>query len=527
MLLQTRPLTSRLLRTESICLRCLLRLSRVLIPPPSRPFSVSPRRKEAIDAKPITQGLFRRGYFSANGVLAISINQLRHTASIYNTSGKESEARDAPESGELPGSPTAPDVFNTAKRIVSAPPLLEFPHRRRKRLKGEQNGTHDTEPIMPPDASSRLSTLSTSLPPSSLRRLLTAYFSLAKPRLSFLIVLTTATAYSLYPVPALLLPTTTTSPSLSALTLLFLTAGTTLCTASANALNMLFETKHDAKMSRTRNRPIVRGLIGKKGALLFAGVAGVVGTGSLWFGVNPTAAFLGGLNIFLYAGVYTPMKRVSVLNTWVGAVVGAIPPLMGWVAAAGQSATGSGEWRELLFSEGSVGGWLLAGLLFAWQFPHFNALSWNIRDEYKNAGHRMLVWVNPRMNGRVAFRYALLLLPICGGLWWYGITDQGFLITSSMVNSWMVREAWKFWRQEGHKGSARGLFWASVWHLPVVMVLAMAHKKGLWEGIWRRVLGEGLEEGTWIEDEEEELTEFSERGRRLQRPGTPTASTVV
>ncbi len=290
---------------------------------------------------------------------------------------------------------------------------------------------------------------------------------------------------------------------------------------------MLFETEHDAKMSRTRNRPIVRGLIGKKGALLFAGVAGVVGTGSLWFGVNPTAAFLGGLNIFLYAGVYTPMKRISVLNTWVGAVVGAIPPLMGWVAAAGQSATGSGEWRELLFSEGSVGGWLLAGLLFAWQFPHFNALSWNIRDEYKNAGHRMLVWVNPRMNGRVAFRYALLLFPICGGLWWYGITDQGFLITSSIVNAWMVREAWKFWRQEGHKGSARGLFWASIWHLPVVMVLAMAHKKGLWEGIWRRIVGQELGEGTWIEDQEEEPMKVSERGRRLQRPVTPTASAVV
>ena len=252
---------------------------------------------------------------------------------------------------------------------------------------------------------------------------------------------------------------------------------------------MLMEPKYDAQMSRTRNRPLVRGLIGKKGALIFAGLTGLLGVGSLWFGVNPTVAFLGGLNIFLYAGVYTPMKRLSVLNTWIGAVVGAIPPLMGWAAAAGQSASGTGEWRELLFSEESVGGWLVAGLLFAWQFPHFNSLSWPIREEYKNAGYRMLVWTNTRMNGRVALRYSILMFPICFGLVYFNITDRGFLVTSSIVNAWMVREAWSFWRKEGHKGSARGLFWASIWHLPVVMVLAMVHKKGLWEDGWKRLVG--------------------------------------
>ena len=250
------------------------------------------------------------------------------------------------------------------------------------------------------------------------------------------------------------------------------------------------EPEHDAKMSRTRNRPIVRGLIGKRGALAFAAISGAVGLGALYYGVNPTVAFLSVLNIFLYAGVYTPMKRLSVVNTWVGALVGGIPPLMGWAAAAGQSATGNGGWQELLFGDSSAGGWLLAGLLFVWQFPHFNALSWTIREEYKNAGYRMLAWTNPRMNGRVALRYSLLFVPVCVGLWWFGVTDRGFLVTSSVVNAWIVREAWRFWRREGHRGSARGLFWASVWHLPVVMVLAMVHKKGLWEGIWKSAVGE-------------------------------------
>lgn len=378
----------------------------------------------------------------------------------------------------------------------------ELPHRRRKRLKSEEEAAANSSELIPPDASSRLSTISTRLPPSSLRRLFSLYLSLSKPRLSFLIVLTTAAAYSLYPVPPLLLPQTTASPSLSTLTLVFLTSGTALCSASANALNMLFEPEHDAKMSRTRNRPLVRGYIGKRGALVFATVAGTVGVGSLYFGVNPTVAFLGGLNIFLYAGIYTPMKRVSVLNTWVGAVVGGIPPLMGWAAAAGQSAAASGGWEELLFSEASVGGWLLASLLYTWQFPHFNALSWTIREEYKHAGYRMLAWVNPRMNGRVAFRYAVLSFPICGALWWYGITDQGFLFTSSVVNAWIIREAWRFWRRDGHKGSARALFWAGVWHLPVIMVLAMAHKKGFWEAIWQRLDGHAAEEDWWMDEED-------------------------
>ena len=488
MLLLPKANRRSLSEATTICLRCLLQKSRKQLI--RQQFSSSVSRNGTRVAKPLRKVL-RREYFSANGTIPllraqwpdpITINEsiVGRSPVLENASMKTAKL----QQHELPLSQH------------HLPDITEPPHRRRKRLKAQS----DQDAPLPLDASSHLSTLSSSMPANSAPRLLTTCMSLSKPRLSALIVLTTASAYSLYPVPDLLLSTTTVAPSLSALTLVFLTSGTALCCASANALNMLFEPKYDAMMSRTRNRPLVRGLISKRGALLFATLAGALGTGSLWFGVNPTVAFLGGLNILLYAGIYTPMKRISVLNTWAGALVGGIPPLMGWAAAAGQNATSSGEWRELLFSEGSVGGWLLAGLLFAWQFPHFNSLSWAIREEYKKAGYRMLVWVNPRMNGRVALRYAILCFPICAGLWWFQITDQGFLVTSSVVNAWMVREAWQFWRKQGHKGSARGLFWASVWHLPVVMVLAMVHKKGLWEGIWKRVNGESDEEEEWIDD---------------------------
>ncbi|KAI9865409.1 MAG: Protoheme IX farnesyltransferase, mitochondrial [Trichoglossum hirsutum] len=461
-------------------------------------------------AVPPPRSVFRgKEYFLANSFLEGNKNanvSRRSKRRLLLTTGSSAAAVDPSRQSNK-----AQDGCRAAiEQAVSAIPIPEeYPHRRRWRQRHLQQesispilppaefGSSTPDPVIPPDASSRLTTLSSALPSRSLRRLITAYLSLSKPRLSFLIVLTTTTAYSLYPVPALLLPSTTASPSLSTLTLLFLTTGTALTCASANAFNMLLEPSHDAKMSRTRNRPLVRKLISPRGALAFAITTGLAGLGALYYGVNPTVAFLGGFNIFLYAGIYTPLKRISVLNTWVGALVGGIPPLMGWAAAAGQSATGTGGWNELLLGEGSAGGWLLAALLFTWQFPHFNALSWTIREEYKNAGYRMLAWMNPRMNARVAVRYSLAFFPICVGLWWVGVTDQGFLVTSSVINAWIVREALRFWRKQGAGGSARGLFWASVWHLPVVLVLAMAHKKGLWEGVWNSVSGaeEAREEG--------------------------------
>jgi heme o synthase len=317
------------------------------------------------------------------------------------------------------------------------------------------------------------------------------YLSLSKPRLSFLIVLTSTAAYSLYPIPDILTTTaslaSTTTLSASTLTLAYLTTGTFLSSASANTLNMLFEPKYDALMTRTRNRPLVRKLVTPTAASLFAFSTGTVGLSLLYLGTNPTVAVLSALNIFLYAGIYTPMKRVSVLNTWVGAIVGGIPPLMGWAAAAGQSATVEHHsWQDLLLTEDALGGWLLAALLFAWQFPHFNALSHSIKDEYRNAGYRMLAWTNPAMNGRVALRYSVLLFPICAGLCWAGVVNNAFLAVSTACNVWISREAYKFWRKGGAGGSARGLFWASIWSLPLLMVGGLMCKKGVWDGVFDR-----------------------------------------
>lgn len=367
--------------------------------------------------------------------------------------------------------------------IRNGPQPLEndatLPHRRRRRRYGE-----DSPHELPPDASSQLSAQAASHAAQSLRQRFFTYLSLSKPRLTFLMVLTTTTAYSLFPVAITPL---STSMSLSPLILLNLTAGTALSSACANALNMLMEPAHDAKMTRTRTRPLVRALITPRAAMVFAIACGTSGVAILNYGVNPTVAFLSALNIFLYAGIYTPMKRLHVANTWAGAVVGGIPPLMGWAAAAGQASMNSeAGWRDLLFDPAtSTGGWLLAALLFAWQFPHFNAIAYTIRHEYANAGYKMLASVNVPKNGLIALRYSLVMVPICAGLCYTGVTGWSFFATSSVVNGWLIREAWRFWRQDGGKGSARGLFWASVWQLPLILVLAMVHKSGLWERFFK------------------------------------------
>lgn len=386
--------------------------------------------------------------------------------------------------------PTAPEMIQAETAVPSAHVQASeelLPHRRRKVRKLQQD-IQGYDKTIALDASSQLATAASNLPSrAAFRRRFATYLSLTKPRLSFLIVLTSATAYSLYPVPDILSSTTsleTTTLSTSTLTLLFLTAGTFLSSASANTLNMLYESESDAKMSRTRSRPLVRNLVSPRAAGAFALLCGTAGLMLLDLGTSSTVAGLSALNIFLYAGVYTPMKRISILNTWIGAVVGAIPPMMGWVAAAGQAATAEHHsWQDLLFSESSVGGWCLAGLLFAWQFPHFNALSHAVRFEYRDAGLRMLAWTNPAMNGRVALRYSLAMFPLCFGLWWTGVVNGGFLAISTVCNIWMTKEAVGLWKNPGSSGSARRLFWASIWHLPLVMVGALVCKKGIWDGL--------------------------------------------
>ncbi|CAI5759902.1 unnamed protein product [Candida verbasci] len=319
----------------------------------------------------------------------------------------------------------------------------------------------------------KIETLSIPKNKSEFRVALNSYIKLTKPNLTILVTLSAICSYAISPL------------SVTLYELLFLTSGTALCSGAANAINMGREPDFDRKMPRTVGRPVVRGLISPKQAYKFASLTGTLGCLTLWFGVNPTVAILGFSNIILYAWIYTSMKRKSILNTWVGAIVGAIPPLMGWAASS---------------SLMHPGAWCLAGLLYAWQFPHFNALSHNIADQYKSAGYVMTAAENPKLNARVALRYSILMFPLCFGLSYFGVTDWVFPFDSAIANAWLTYLAFKFWKQQqiNYKPSnikinsegiklagiyAKKLFWCSVWHLPAVLILAMIHKKDQWNRI--------------------------------------------
>lgn len=308
---------------------------------------------------------------------------------------------------------------------------------------------------------------------TGLRDELRAYVKLTKPNLTVLVTLSCICSYAISPL------------SVSFFELCFLTAGTALCSGAANAINMGREPDFDKQMPRTMGRPVVRGLITPQQAYNFAALIGTTGVAMLWFGVNPVVASLGLFNIVLYAWIYTSMKRKSILNTWVGAIVGAIPPLMGWAASS-----------SLLHP----GAWCLAGLLYAWQFPHFNALSHGIAQQYKQAGYVMTAAENPKLNARVALRYSILMFPLCFGLSYFGVTDWVFPFDSAIANGWQAYLAFKFWQQQlknykNPKGPtsegialagihAKKLFWCSVWHLPAVLILAMLHKKDQWDRLY-------------------------------------------
>ncbi|RMZ87503.1 hypothetical protein DV736_g5271, partial [Chaetothyriales sp. CBS 134916] len=531
---------------DGICAKCLFRATSNSQRPAVHPSTIYTRRKIQSSAPPdrsvqrsmlVVKQSFIDGYFSANN--SIEQSWLGNKALVVWRTGTEAQSQLKLEvSTAYHGSVIASGPAAFPAECVDTSATFERegqevsrggselnttvtkenmpPHRRRKQQKEAASNMQvpAVEQQLPLDASSLLTTATASLPPTArFRRRLTTYLSLSKPRLSFLILLTTTSSYSLYPIPEILsssaaadLPTTF---STSTLTFLFLTSGTFLSCACANTLNMLIESKYDALMTRTRNRPLVRNLISRPGAAAFALACGTTGLSLLYFGTNPTVAGLSALNIFLYAGVYTPMKRVSAANTWVGAIVGGIPPLMGWCAAAGQAATSEHHsWQDLLFSNQAVGGWLLAALLFAWQFPHFMSLSHSIRDDYRNAGHKMLAWINPARNARVALRYSLAMFPICTGLYWAGIVNQGFLAISTACNLWMTREAVRFWQKQGAGGSARGLFWASVWQLPLVLVGALVCKNRIWDWVFgekeqSEMLYVGQEESASIQKSED------------------------
>lgn len=275
------------------------------------------------------------------------------------------------------------------------------------------------------------------------------YSRLAKIKLTALVVMTAAAGYAMAPVP------------FDPIIFFVSSLGTGLASCTANSINQYFEVPFDSNMNRTKNRPLVRGQISPLHAVSFAVACGVPGITLLTLAVNPLTGFLGALNIFLYTCCYTPLKRLSIANTWVGAVVGAIPPIMGWTAATGALEPGA---------------LLLGAFLFSWQFPHFNALSWNLKEDYSRGGYRMMSVTHPAMCKRVALRHSVGLIGLSTLAPVLDVTTWTFPIISLPINLYISFLAFRFYRK-GDRNSARKLFFCSLWHLPMLLLLALTCKK--------------------------------------------------
>jgi protoheme IX farnesyltransferase len=236
--------------------------------------------------------------------------------------------------------------------------------------------------------------------------------------------------------------------------------GTWLVAGSAATLNQLFEISRDAIMKRTQHRPLPAGRILPSTAWMFAIVTALAGMALLGLGTNAITAWLGLANLVIYAFIYTPMKRLSTLNTLVGAICGGIPPMMGYTAATGHLAPAAIA---------------LGLLLFVWQIPHFLALAWLYRDEYEKAGFRMLPVVDRtgRFTCRMILLYSVLLIPASLAESVLGGAGVWYTLSALLLGCAMVALAVAFLRAP-HRVNARKVFLASVIYLPLLLMAMVA-----------------------------------------------------
>lgn len=272
---------------------------------------------------------------------------------------------------------------------------------------------------------------------------------LSKIRLTGLVVVTTMAGYAIAPMP------------LDPLILAYATVGTALTSCAANSINQFLEIPYDSQMNRTKNRVLVRGYMSPLEAMMFASISSAVGISTLYAGCGPVTAALGAANLLLYTACYTPLKRYSIVNTWMGSVVGAIPPMMGYTACTGTI---------------DMGAILLGCILYSWQFPHFNALSWNLRPDYSRAGYRMMSVTNPDLCKRVALRHSVVITALCLASPFTDIVTWTFAADTLPLNLYLVYCSYKFY-EKADSQSSRKLFRLSLVHLPALILLMIISKK--------------------------------------------------
>lgn len=249
--------------------------------------------------------------------------------------------------------------------------------------------------------------------------------------------------------------------------------GSTLAAFGAAVFNQLMEIEPDALMKRTADRPLPAGRISPSAAFAMGWLLSALALIHLVQMVNLEAAAITALTLAVYLFIYTPLKKQSAANTLVGAVSGALPPLIGWVAAAGPAMPGDPYFRwSLLVEPGAI---FLFGLLFLWQLPHFLAINWMYRDDYVRGGFVMLANQDERGEttsahalGYALATLALMFFPVFAGL----VKPLIFLVPALALAGWLSWLAWRFF-QAPERPRARRLFFCTLAYLPAVLTLTI------------------------------------------------------
>jgi heme o synthase len=275
------------------------------------------------------------------------------------------------------------------------------------------------------------------------------FVTLAKPRLNMLVVASAMVGYvmgggRMMDVPRVLMTL----------------VGTALVAGGASAFNQVIERLPDARMERTRFRPMADGRLQPSEGLLFATAMSIAGLSLLAFGVNVLSACVAAATLLSYAVIYTPLKSRTSFATVIGAVPGALPPVIGWAAATATL---------------SRGGWVLFGIVFLWQLPHFLAIAWMYREDYARAGFLMLPVIEPdgRSTARQAVVYAAALLPMSLAPTLVGMATTTYFVGAMILTLLFLGLALRF-AMTRHRADARRLFFGSITYLPLLWVLMIA-----------------------------------------------------
>ena len=288
------------------------------------------------------------------------------------------------------------------------------------------------------------------------------YLQLTKPSLNIMVVFSSVICYLLAPGVV----------EYNWMMILLLFIGGFLVTGSANAMNMAIEKDTDAVMKRTANRPVAAGRMKVEEAWIFAAITGAAGVFILGYFFNWLSAGLGAFSLFLYAFVYTPLKKVNAIAVLVGAFPGALPCLIGWAAGNDAIFENGNGWKD-------YGGWALFGIQFLWQFPHFWAIAWIAHGDYSRAGFKLL----PAERGPTKFTamqtivYAMLLIPFTLVPYLIELTGSYSLIVVMLANLFLLWQCIRLYRQMDAKAARRVMFGSYI-YLPVVLLAYLADKVG-------------------------------------------------